>query len=456
MQLWLLVLLLSLAPMSGEVFALANEGEKVVCTSRECLGNVVDYVQANNGIVAAAVSLDIEKDPYLLLYLGWMVEVVKKVDRKVYWVLFNFGDNDVSYAKFHSELYYFLSILPSESIFFANQHGPGYINVKQLGALRETHGIGSSIVLHMNHEQPWKLNQIDYDYTFDSTNQLVDCYKQFALVVRNYYYEPLLASSVYFPTGPSKYHVVLGLNSTIADALASTRSRFCYFSGRRYYEEQMEHEQSNERELLFQLHETSTEFRSLCQMDSDVSLNQHAHGYEDYLSIVADTTFTLCPAGNNPETFRLYEAIELGSIPLFIRPPNSIRNYLRYGPWATYPGVIFDNIGEIVPYLRAMKDSPAKINQLQSDLRKWYQQFKEFIQDDIGKQINQVLTRLGGRSAVSGPAVSEDLSRRILKLEAEAAETKLLTKHLMEKVSNLEIFISNFMASNRLYIQQEQ
>ena len=76
MQLWLLVLLLSLAPMSGEVFALANEGEKVVCTSRECLGNVVDYVQANNGIVAAAVSLDIEKDPYLLLYLGWMVEVV--------------------------------------------------------------------------------------------------------------------------------------------------------------------------------------------------------------------------------------------------------------------------------------------------------------------------------------------------------------------------------------------
>lgn len=451
----LLLLLLLLAPTSGKVFSLASKGEKVVCTSRECISNMVDYVQANHGIVAATVSLDLENDPYLLLYLGWMIEVLQKVDRQVYWVIFSFGDSNVNDERFHSELNYFLSALPPTSIFLANQHGPSYISVKHLGLLREKYSIGSSIVLHMNHEQPWKVGRRDYDYTFDSVSQLVDCYKQFDLVLRNYYYEPLLATSIYFPTGPSRYHVVLGLNNSIADAIASTRSRFCYFSGRRFYEEQMNHEQANERESLFQLHESSLEFRALCEMNSDISHNKHTHDYEEYLDVVADTAFTLCPAGNNPETFRLYETIELGSIPVFIRPPNAEKNYLQYGPWSTYPGVILNNISDIVPYLNSMKENPVKIDQLQSEVRRWYQLFKEFIQDDIGSQINQVLNRSGASGAESS-MLGVEFSRRILKLETDLAESKLLTKHLMEKVNNLEMFISNFMSHNRIYIQNEQ
>lgn len=37
---------------------------------------------------------------------------------------------------------------------------------------------------------------------------------------------------------------------------------------------------------------------------------------EDYAAILLDSTFTLCPQGNNMDQFRIYEAIESGSIPV--------------------------------------------------------------------------------------------------------------------------------------------
>jgi hypothetical protein len=37
---------------------------------------------------------------------------------------------------------------------------------------------------------------------------------------------------------------------------------------------------------------------------------------DDYMQVVLDSVFTLSPAGHNPECFRLYEAMEAGSIPI--------------------------------------------------------------------------------------------------------------------------------------------
>lgn len=38
-----------------------------------------------------------------------------------------------------------------------------------------------------------------------------------------------------------------------------------------------------------------------------------------YVSILLDSMFVPCPQGNNPETFRLYEALECGCIPLYVK-----------------------------------------------------------------------------------------------------------------------------------------
>jgi hypothetical protein len=40
---------------------------------------------------------------------------------------------------------------------------------------------------------------------------------------------------------------------------------------------------------------------------------------EEYVGEVLNSKFIPCPGGMNPETFRLYEALELGAIPLYVR-----------------------------------------------------------------------------------------------------------------------------------------
>jgi hypothetical protein len=42
---------------------------------------------------------------------------------------------------------------------------------------------------------------------------------------------------------------------------------------------------------------------------------------DEYISLLQNTKFVPCPAGNNIETFRFYEALESGCIPLFTELP---------------------------------------------------------------------------------------------------------------------------------------
>lgn len=49
-------------------------------------------------------------------------------------------------------------------------------------------------------------------------------------------------------------------------------------------------------------------------------INQ-GNGYispEEYRTVLLDSSFTLCPAGHNPEAYRIYEACEAGSIPILV------------------------------------------------------------------------------------------------------------------------------------------
>ena len=44
-------------------------------------------------------------------------------------------------------------------------------------------------------------------------------------------------------------------------------------------------------------------------------------GYEEYLGTMLDTVFVPCPGGNNVETYRFYEALECGCVPVIVREP---------------------------------------------------------------------------------------------------------------------------------------
>jgi len=65
---------------------------------------------------------------------------------------------------------------------------------------------------------------------------------------------------------------------------------------------------------------------------------------EDYLTLLHDTIFVPCPAGNNIETFRFYEALECGCIPVFIEAPKVLLDaklpFLNTSTWEEVRAVI--------------------------------------------------------------------------------------------------------------------
>ena len=44
-------------------------------------------------------------------------------------------------------------------------------------------------------------------------------------------------------------------------------------------------------------------------------------GREEYIGELLNSKFVLCPGGMNPETFRFYECLEMGAIPIYVREP---------------------------------------------------------------------------------------------------------------------------------------
>ena len=96
----------------------------------------------------------------------------------------------------------------------------------------------------------------------------------------------------------------------------------------------------------------------------------HTVDYADYLPIMALSKFVPCPAGNNPETFRHYEALEVGAIPLIVRQKNSEIDFLKY--LNGYPGPILNSWSEAEEVMRTLEETPGALDAMQNDIRSWY------------------------------------------------------------------------------------
>jgi hypothetical protein len=124
-------------------------------------------------------------------------------------------------------------------------------------------------------------------------------------------------------------------------------------------------------------------------------------GYIDYITTMKDTQFAPCPAGGSAETYRLFEALETGAIPVLVRQ-SSDRDFLSQ--WEGYPGPVLDSWSELKAYLQSMGVRTSvhtlttdgevdaeigvedqvedqvevnnRLDQLQRDIRVWYEAFK--------------------------------------------------------------------------------
>ncbi len=98
-----------------------------------------------------------------------------------------------------------------------------------------------------------------------------------------------------------------------------------------------------------------------------------------YMEVLFDSVFTLAPAGHNPECYRMYEAVEAGSIPVFVKDDFYIteqnmahpcREALRH--WYDAPVLVLDSWDELYPTVKRLMSDLVSLDEIQTKLSVWY------------------------------------------------------------------------------------
>lgn len=365
-----------------------------VCWSLSCVDSVVSHAFQAKEIIVASVSSNLNDDGYHSLYLGWLMHLFSKSPYEMHFLIYDISEQSESFV--NNYVFFLSRLIPERSIVLIFEQGTSSFGMKNLITLQsKNEGFLRGVTLfHLNHEQPWQLRDTTSpDFIYSTMEELQEGYKQQKMVFRNYYYDRLNDVSIYTPVGPSMYgNILANMSSPINLWIpASKRKYLCQFKGRRNYVYSLAHEHAYEREQLFGLAErgeTGGCEINLINFASENTLEyQSDTNYENYIHNLSNTAYVPCPSGNNPETFRLYEALEVGAIPLFIQPVWD-KNFLRFGRWKHYPGPIFTTWEDLAPFLSSV--TPETSDLLQDNIRRWYSEFKDDMQHILAKSVETI------------------------------------------------------------------
>jgi len=118
---------------------------------------------------------------------------------------------------------------------------------------------------------------------------------------------------------------------------------------------------------------------------------------DKYVGALLESVFTLSPAGHNPECFRLYEAVEAGSIPVILKMDLNAgalrcRDALQH--WHDAPIVILNSWSELFDTVTKLMEDPEALDEMQIKLRIWYddhmngiiREFEDFMIESYAKK----------------------------------------------------------------------
>lgn len=322
------------AIVCGASFSPPTKGTTVFCYTLKCVSESIDALKQYDPVYIGLLSYSFEEDSYLALYLGSLLELLNMPEYFfVAMVLQSPPGLERADAAFQ-----FVQYLPNKSIFVSIEHGRSGTGIDTLRYLKK-HGVAPKVVMHLNHEQPWQVNNADFlNHIFDSVDELSSFYSGFPLVLRNYYFTPLLNTSYYLPVGAPFDGYILGNDTSelfqqAKVTPASQRSIMCHFKGRVDYSK-YHHEESDDHHKAPTMIESDEHFpqaierREIIRLAKENKLGgcvasasaestagsyepnageRFLQSYEEYVQVLADAVFILCPAGNNPETFRHIE-----------------------------------------------------------------------------------------------------------------------------------------------------
>ena len=134
---------------------------------------------------------------------------------------------------------------------------------------------------------------------------------------------------------------------------------------------------SSRHDLLFQLSDIKPSFSHKTK-----KFNEQIIDVNEMSEILTSTQFIPCPNGFvHPETYRLYEALECGCIPIV---ENAYKYYDRL--FSNNPFIKIDRWVEAKPIIKEWKDD--QIEQKREECRAWWSQYKNQLQEFIINKIN--------------------------------------------------------------------
>lgn len=100
-----------------------------------------------------------------------------------------------------------------------------------------------------------------------------------------------------------------------------------------------------------------------------------------YRNVLLNSTFTLCPDGHNPEAYRIYEALEAGSIPIVALDEYYLDHSCKhaFAPFIQTgaPFVYLNSWTGLKVFLNKVYREPRLLIQMQADCMAWYSNFMQ-------------------------------------------------------------------------------
>ena len=138
---------------------------------------------------------------------------------------------------------------------------------------------------------------------------------------------------------------------------------------------------------------------NLCQIYDAGAGGRRPLSHGDFIDTLQDTVFCPAPMGNvMAETWRLYEALEAGAIPILER--RLTLDYYR-DLFGEHPLPTFSSWRSAAHYAKAMWERPAELDRLQTDVTHWWRekrgalqrQTQEFVQQGLSGHFRNDLAR---------------------------------------------------------------
>jgi len=107
---------------------------------------------------------------------------------------------------------------------------------------------------------------------------------------------------------------------------------------------------------------------------------------DDYMEVLLDSVFTLAPAGGNPECYRIFEAVEAGSIPVFLKADldkEDSRCVRSLHHWYNSPALIVDTWDDLYPTMTALMKNITELDSQQERMGMWYEKYMRNIIADF-------------------------------------------------------------------------